>query len=763
MRYLGLAVLLCLAVSVAQAQTDGGLAADGMLLAEVPEPAAEQSLDPPSPTDSAPLPAQAKIWGRVFERGSINPVANVKVTASSGQITTTDAAGNFVLEVAAGRITIALTEAGHQPLQVVENLALGQGLKVEYRIFANPKSRYESTVRGETRHEGERFTLKDQELRQLPGTLGDPFRVIGLLPGVATPVTLLPIYVIRGASPGTSGFFLDGMRVPQLFHFMVGGGVVHGRLIDRLDFYPGVYDVSFGRYSGGIIDAETRPARTDGHHAEFELRLYDVSTLVELKLPKEVRLEFSGHYGYPGFIIRAIDNRVDLQYGDYQLRLDWRGLTVEALGSYDSLNIATDLTGGGTGTGADKDTFQLQFHRIQARYRHRRGRVEFEEGVVGGIDQMSSFGGAGVRKLSVNGRFVLRSTWKYLRLSAGTDIELSRFSGENFGDGTEPQAPDQFGELAGNRSGVVAGAYASATANLWHNRLELTGGVRFDLYHASSITVLGLDPRLQFRLELLPWLHVKGGVGYYQQPPSFPVPLPGIDTFALQLGLQHATQSAMGVEAKLPSDLTFSITGYFQKYANVNDSALDIVPTVCTSPPPESLTGIPAAITRQVDGQSFGMELLLRRHRGRFTGWVAYTLSRSERIYSCGLRPSDYDQTHLLNLVLQVKLPWKLLLGSRLYVATGRPVTMLESVDTRSTPRNNSRLPDFVQWDLRVDREWIFREWALSAFIEVVNLTYSQSVFGLRYPLVSGVRRYDLPQLNGFSWILPSLGVRGYF
>ena len=84
-------------------------------------------------------------------------------------------------------------------------------------------------MRGEARHEGERIALRDEELHQAPGTLGDPFRVIGLLPGVATPITLLPIYVIRGASPGTNGFYLDGMRVPQLFHFVVGGGVVHPR------------------------------------------------------------------------------------------------------------------------------------------------------------------------------------------------------------------------------------------------------------------------------------------------------------------------------------------------------------------------------------------------------------------------------------------------------------------------------------------------------------------------------------------------------
>ena len=90
-------------------------------------------------------------------------------------------------------------------------------------------------------------------------------------------------------------------------------------------FYPGAYDASFGRYAGGIIDAKTRAARSDGYHGELELRLFDLSALVELPLPKDVRITLSGHYGYPGPIIHAIDSRVDVGYWDYQLRLDWKG------------------------------------------------------------------------------------------------------------------------------------------------------------------------------------------------------------------------------------------------------------------------------------------------------------------------------------------------------------------------------------------------------------------------------------------------------
>lgn len=250
------------------------------------------------------------------------------------------------------------------------------------------------------------------------------------------------------------------------------------------------------------------------------------------------------------------------------------------------------------------------------------------------------------------------------------------------------------------------------------------------------------------------------------------MPLPGIDTFALQLGLQRAIHGASGLELQLPQSFHVKATGFYQKFMNVNDVVLDFGPQLCTSPPPESLRGAPALVTRQVEGQSFGMEVMVRRRGERLNGWVSYTLSRAERIFTCGLRPADYDQTHVLNIVLQVRLPWRIVAGARLSYATGRPVTLFEPPDGRSTVRNNGRLPDYVQLDLRLDREWRFQRWALAAFVEVVNATYSQVNFGLVYPeeeitLPDGrmvmVPRFDKPELNGFPWILPSVGLRAHF
>src|SRR5437763_863080 len=76
-----------------------------------------------------------------------------------------------------------------------------------------------------------KIALSGEEARTTPGAAGDPFRSIESLPGVAQLAWPLALYAIRGANPGNTGFFIDGMRVPALFHFALGPSVVHPYLI----------------------------------------------------------------------------------------------------------------------------------------------------------------------------------------------------------------------------------------------------------------------------------------------------------------------------------------------------------------------------------------------------------------------------------------------------------------------------------------------------------------------------------------------------
>lgn len=614
--------------------------------------------------------------------------------------------------------------------------------------------------------------------RSTAGTLGDPFRVIGLLPGVATPLPMLPMFAVRGASPGMSGFYIDGMRVPQLFHMLIGGGVIHPGLIDQIEFHPGAYDVRFGRQNGGVATASTRPVPNDRHHLEAELRLLDVSALLSLRLPQGVRISVSGHYGYPGPILAAIDKRIKLDYWDYQLRIDFRGFSLQALGSYDTF----DLSLGNLVDNLSSPNLHMSFHRLQLRHRWAGRQHATELALVAGLDQAGASPERVVRKLFTGFRASLQARWARVQLLGLLEGELSSFhtSGLDLSrliawtmGGAEPtlafgegrigyDSNRSLGEIGEARTGGTLGTALQLSLSIVKDRLDLTLGARADLYTSGGFLVLGFDPRAQLRLRLMDWLALRIAGGVYQQPPSFPIQLPGIDTFALQLGLQRALHAAVTESLTLPRGLSLELTGYYQRFAGVTDLPALGVPA-CAPPTSDRLSGATASLMRLVDGSARGLEVLLRRDGRRFTGWLAYTLSHSERAYPCGLRPSDFDQTHVLNLVGQVSLPRGFRIGARLYFATGRPQTQFLIPNWQDTPRNNLRLPDYAQLDLHAEKLWPLRRGQLVLSFDLLNSTFSESALMLYYSrserTAGGVNLAE-PQLSAFRWLLPSLGLR---
>ena len=93
-------------------------------------------------------------------------------------------------------------------------------------------------------------------------------------------VSLLPFPIVRGASPSSTGFLLDGTRVPLLYHLLSGPSVIHPDFIDEIQFYPGGAPVPYGGYTGGIVDGRTARARRDEHLLDFDANLLQAGGLV---------------------------------------------------------------------------------------------------------------------------------------------------------------------------------------------------------------------------------------------------------------------------------------------------------------------------------------------------------------------------------------------------------------------------------------------------------------------------------------------------
>src|SRR6185503_6973428 len=98
-----------------------------------------------------------------------------------------------------------------------------------------------------------------RQSRLVPGAFGDPIRPVEALPGVAPTASGLPYFYLRGAPPANSGYFIDGIPVPLLFHIGPGASIVSPGAVERIDFFPGAAPSRYGSHLGGVIAAEMTP------------------------------------------------------------------------------------------------------------------------------------------------------------------------------------------------------------------------------------------------------------------------------------------------------------------------------------------------------------------------------------------------------------------------------------------------------------------------------------------------------------------------
>jgi outer membrane receptor protein involved in Fe transport len=233
-------------------------------------------------------------------------------------------------------------------------------------------------VRGE-RHPPGVTTLTRVEVRQLPGAFGDPFRAIEALPGVTPIVSGIPFFYVRGAPPGNVGYFLDGIRVPYLYHVALGPAVIHPGMVERVDLYPGGFPAQFGRYSGGIVAAETT-APTPELHGEGNVRLFDLGALAETGFAdgKGTAL-LAGRYSYTAGLLSVIAKDVTVGYRDYEARVTYDAtpddrFTLFTFGAFDLL--------GQTQNNIFNLLFASEFYRLDLRHDHRQVRHRRAEAEV---------------------------------------------------------------------------------------------------------------------------------------------------------------------------------------------------------------------------------------------------------------------------------------------------------------------------------------------------------------------------------------------
>lgn len=786
-----MSAVLALALALAAPASDAG--------AQQRESAGEQAAEPAR--------GQARLRGQVLVYGSRDPVANARVLGEAGG-GEADASGRFELWLPPGEHALKIRAPGFQDLSVSIKIADRQDLVYEYRLAPDSAGNpYRTVVRQQREVAVSSTTLQGDEIRGVPGTFGDPFRVVGSLPGASQLAGFLPYVVVRGAAPGNTGYYLDGVRVPILFHVALGPSVIHPYFIDQVDFYASGAPVRLGRYASGIIEGRTRAARRDRVFGEFDVRLTDAGGLLEVPLNYEYdrtclekqrqaralgrkagkrrdcrrgeargSLTIAGRYSYTAGVLSLVQSTARLRFWDFQARFDHAlgkraRYTAFALGSYDELGEKL----------SPQPFVRFEFYRLVQKIRHdlpRGGVATYSLGL--GLDR------TGLTQSRTNEWLVAPRVDVRLPLGErsngefgfGVDQELQIFRGAVSPDVTSGGGLEQLTQLFSDRVVSATGLYAEL---LWRKgQVEIRPGVRGDLYAqvgaspvlpgARAVThAFGLDPRILLREKVGARWTLRQNFGVYHQPPSFPIPVPGLESFGFERGLQRNIQGSAGYELVLADRLAITQDVYLGRLTNLQDYDLAAV----SSGTVQEIDDLVISAT----GWSYGLETMARLLPGqRAYGWAAYTLSRSTRNYAYGGRaPSSWDQRHIVNLVLGYRVSDRWSVGGRLHFHTGRPYTApigdQSAADALLYNRNNRRLSPYFQLDLRAERTWRFRSWNLQFVADVLNATYSSEVIACVLQGDSSAASTGAGSIisdaacgaRGLRYILPSLGLRGVF
>ena len=212
------------------------------------------------------------IVGHVTERTSGQPIAGAKISVAGKSDTVTDSEGNFQLEIEKGIYDVKISAVGFAAtvknqigltgnrntlLNVQLDLTVNASVDVSSEVFAENAEQSVSNI-----------TLNREEIRQTPGSGGDPLRVINSQPAVSAASAEFADLIVRGGTADENLTFIDNIPVSDFTYFTDkydgnrGGraSILAPDVIDTLEFSAGGFGSRYGDKLSSALDIHLREA-----------------------------------------------------------------------------------------------------------------------------------------------------------------------------------------------------------------------------------------------------------------------------------------------------------------------------------------------------------------------------------------------------------------------------------------------------------------------------------------------------------------------
>ena len=712
----------------------------------------------------------------VRDHGSHAPLAGVKIELPDGRSAVTDDKGHFHFDdVEPGKLPVSVSGPSITEVRTTETFEAGKIVSAKYEVepmtakaAGEPADDLEIVVQAPPLEKQVVTTqIPAEQARRVPGTQGDVLKVVENMPGVGRPPAGTGQLVVWGAAPNDTRVYIDGVRIPLLYHFGGYRSVLSSDFVQSVELAPGGYGVEYGRGLGGIVTVNTKPIDLSGFHGSAQADFLDASASASAAVTDRFRVAIAARKSYLDALLPLVTSS-DVgvlypiaRYADGQARIAYslsKTETIEADAMLSSDAVDRTVASADPQTEGSQ-TQTMKWYRLMLRYRR-----ELEGGGVVtivpsfGADSsslVSRFGGGAPTALTDDAKvFGLRGTYRAriaggVTATGGVYIVGSAATLHRAGSISSPpregdiavfgQAPsDQVGVDDWNAVVASAAAFAEFDVPFFEGRLHVVPGIRFEPYVITasrrtpvvaatpSIGVFTdsteIEPRLSASYALSSRAKVKAAWGLYHQAPA-PEDLSAVFGNPL-LDTSRAHHFLFGGETELTKTLHAEVTTF---YTTSSDLA-------ARNPSPTPL--LAQALEQVGSGRPYGAQVFIRQELAKgFFGWLSYSISRSERQDTTDgrWRLFDFDQTHVLTAVGSYQLPWKFEAGLRVRVATGFPRTpvtgayydaRLDVFEPVFGVQNTTRLPTFFQLDARISKRFSFSKTTeLEVYLDVQNVT----------------------------------------
>lgn len=263
------------------------------------------------------IPLRQNIRGRVVDKDTGEPLEGVNVVIQEYDSiigSTTNTEGYFMIpNVAVGRHTIQATYIGYEDARQNDVLVytgkepvITIGMKEAFtqlqEVVVRPEQSNGQPVNAFSLSGGRSFSV--EETIRFASNFNDAARMITAYPGINATSDFSNSISIRGNSPNSMQWRLEGVEIPSPNHFSSFGGsggavsMLSINLLDNSDFYSGAFAAEYGNALSGIMDMKLRKGNQERSEKSFQLNFLGIDAAAEGPFKKGKKSTYLANYRY---------------------------------------------------------------------------------------------------------------------------------------------------------------------------------------------------------------------------------------------------------------------------------------------------------------------------------------------------------------------------------------------------------------------------------------------------------------------------------